>query len=158
MASIFINSGVEYLNIDATVGIDGVNNHDDVCLVKALLYEVLKYHYGSPIYAVKFPPLLNGTFDSQTKDALAEYKQISNEKAAVASGNPSHYSNLVNNKVYYKKHIDPIRGSVFAFGSRVLWTMARLNEQVQMNSINGSFDTVKGFMFRKYPMLKPIFK
>lgn len=158
MASLFTYSGKEYLNIDATVGTDGVNNPDDVCLVAAILHEVLKYNYGSPTFAVKPSPSLTGTFNSEIKDALAEYKKLSGERAANAKSNSNSYQIVRNNKVYFKNHINPIRGSIYAFGKNVLWTMARLNEELVLNSINGSFDTVEGLMFHKYPILKKIIK
>lgn len=154
MASIFTYSGVEYLNIDATVGTNGVNHPDDVCLVEALLHEVLKYNYGSASYAIKAYPSLTGVFNSEIKDGMAEYKRLSGERAKIANLNHNSFSILRNNKVYFKQHIDPIQRSIFAFGKNVLWTMARLNEELVLNTIDGSFDTVKGFMFYKYPILK----
>lgn len=150
MPNIFKYKEIEYLNIDATVGLDGVNNRDDVYLVQAFLYEVLTDKSFN--FAVKRPPLPTGTFDAETKIALAEYKRICNQIAASTSRSDG------NNKVYYINHIDPIQDSIFAFGTKVLWALARLNGEILDVMRNDSSHSVKEYMFKKYPDLIFMFR
>jgi hypothetical protein len=144
MANIFKFQGFDYLNISGTVGTDGGNNSDDVYLVQAFLYEVLTYR--AKYFFNKVPPLPTGTYDPNTTLALADYKKICN---LIAAREPRY-----NHKVYYNKHIDPIEGSIFAFGTNKLWAMARLNGEVLDKMVMSNIDaTVPQYMYDKYPNL-----
>ena len=160
MASLFNYGKVEYLNIDATVGSDGVNNHDDVYVVQALLSEVLTYRsntqyseigqsFTSKVLSSRLNP--TGTFDANTAVALADYKRICNEMA-------EKYPAL-RDKAYYDKHIDPIRGSIFAFGTNKRWAIARLNDEIREFTKKGGYQlTGTEYMFNNYPDLVFMFR
>jgi hypothetical protein len=149
MPNLFNYKGFDYLNITATVGADGVNDIDDVYLVQAFLYEVLTYRATN--YSVRMPPLPTGTYDCRTTDALADYKKICNQ---IAVREPRY-----NHKVYYDKHINPIQGSIFAFGTNKLWAMARLNGEIYEVMTNSNIGgTNLKYMYAKYPKLPFMFR
>lgn len=159
MASIFEWNNLKYLNIDATVGVEGVNNRDDVYFVQALLSEVLSYKsntqystgvsFTSTIASSRIIP--TGTFDTNTKLALADYKRICNE---MAKKDPA-----LRDKAYYDKHIDPIRGSIFAFGTKKRWAIARLNDEVREFTEKGGYQlTGIEYMFDCYPDMVFMFR
>ena len=145
MASLFSFQGFQYLNIDATVGIDGVNNSDDVYLVQALLFEVLTNRFADR--GVKPPPMPTGTFNLETRVALANYKRIRNEMAKkYPVGNP---------KVYYETHIDPIKGSIFAYGTNNPWAMVKLQGDIlDWLVMSGSNELILDYVFKKYPQIE----
>lgn len=147
MASFFNYQGFKYLNIDGTVGIDGDNKPDDVFLVQALLFEVLTNRFADR--GVKSPPPPTGVFNLETRVALANYKSIKNTMASkYPVGNP---------KVYYETHIDPIKGSIFAFGTNNPWSMVKLQgDIIDMLVMKGINDSVNDYMFKKYPRLASI--
>lgn len=149
MASIFEYMKFRYLNIDAKVGIDGVNIPNDVYLVQALLFEVLTNRFSESRVN---PPFPTGTFNSATSEAMAEYKRLKNEIAKkYPVGNP---------KVYFENHIDPIQGSIFAFGTNVPWAMVKLQSDILdmlvIKNLIDSYNSPIEYLFEKHPRLKTI--
>jgi hypothetical protein len=150
MANIFMYQNLRYLNIDGTVGIDGVNSHDDVYLIQALLYEVLTKRFTGR--GAKTPRIPTGVFSQETMQSLNDYKKIKNDThKKYALGNP---------KIYYEKHIDPIKGSIFAFKSNQPWALVQLQgdllDHLIMSGVDSSVESYLNdkysqtlFMFRK---------
>jgi hypothetical protein len=154
MASKFEYRGLFWLNIDATVGSTGVNQHDDVYLIQVFLRELLTIRYKGTIDYhgdIKPPPFPTGVFTVDTQEALGIYKQIKNN---ASKRNPA--GNL---KVYYDKNIDPIVGNIFAFGTQHPWAIVQMQGEITdmllMNNIDGSLES---YLYGKYPELMFMFR
>ncbi len=115
MASIFNDPEYgSFMNIDATVGRTGVNNRYDVMLVQTLMLQY--FLLNGP---VKFSFNTNGIFDKGTWQGLEKYKEIKN-------GKDRRFAEASRQNVYFHDHINPIRGSIFAFGTKKYWTIIQL--------------------------------
>ena len=145
MASIFMFGGFRYLNIDAKVGSTGVNLSDDVYLVQVLLRELLVNSFKQVV--TKPPPLPTGAFNKETDEALGTYKKIKNE---ISRKYP-----LGNHKIYYEKNLDPIAGSIFAFGTKHPWAIVQMQGDLldMMLLKELSRGTVEEYLYEKYPPL-----
>jgi hypothetical protein len=149
MANIFMYHNLRYLNIDATVGTDGVNMRDDVYLVQALLFEVLTKRFAGR--GAKMPRIPTGTFSQETMESLIDYKKIKNDtNKRYALGNP---------KIYYEKHIDSIKGSIFAFKSNQPWALVQLQGDLRDQlAMTGVDSTVESYLYDKYPEMLFMFR
>jgi hypothetical protein len=148
MASIFLHNGViRFLNIDGTVGTDGVNHPDDVYLVQVLFYEVLTNCF--PNGGAKPPRIPTGIFTKDTFESMKTYKTLKNKEHAIIQ---------FTDKVCYEKHIDPIKGSVFAFGTIHVWAMVQLNMDLATWLIHTTgFDHTEKYLCKKYPRLVAVY-
>lgn len=155
MANIFMFQGFRYLNIDATVGQNGVNSFDDVYLIQALLFEVLTKRFNHPMFGIqgKKIPLPNGN-PAGVAESLMLYKQIKNKISAKYP--------IGNRKVYYDKTIDPIQGSIFAYGTNHPWALVQLQgdlmDMLLITNLLDKYDTVEAYLYDKYPSLLFMFR
>ncbi len=126
------------LNISQTVGRDGINLHDDVYLVQSLLREVLEY-FSHATFA--YP---TGLFTESTNQQLEAFKL---------------YLKKRHDKCFFEGHIDPVKDSIFAFGSRHTWAIVKLNSYlIDKLAINGIETDRVEYMIGKYPKLADMLK
>jgi hypothetical protein len=149
MANIFMYQNIRYLNIDGTVGINGVNMRDDVSLIQALLYEVLTKRFIGR--GAKTPGIPTGVFSQETMQSLNDYKKIKNDAHKKYA--------LGNEKIYYEKHIDPIKGSIFAFKTNQPWALVQLQGDLLDHLIMSGVDSlVESYLYDKYPEMLFMFR
>jgi hypothetical protein len=122
MASIFMWQTIPFLNIDATVGLGGVNNHEDVFLVQAILREVVGIYME---LGESSTPIPTGTWSKDDAGTLTIYvDQINN--------NPR-FGQQKSFKAYFGETLDPIQGSIYAYGTNHRWGIANMQELLSIS-------------------------
>lgn len=106
------DASLEFLNVGATVGKNGVNDAGDVLLIQAMFCEVLPYIYGIPSNEVPYP---NGTYDKNTEYLILKYQEQSSLSRRV--------------KVWRDGFINRAIGSHVP-GKKRIWTITYLNEDL----------------------------
>jgi hypothetical protein len=158
MANLFKFNQTNYFNISETVGIDGVNLPDDVYLVQALLRELYLNSMRSSPLAIA--PIPTGVFNNATAQAIEMYKQVTNKMSKKYPLHKNPFGALEGvSKLYYKKHINPIQGSIFAFGTNHRWAIAQMQEDLFTGlALNNNFDGVASYLYDKYPKMLFMFR
>lgn len=77
MAELLLLANFEYLNVSNSVGRGGVNQHDDVLVVQALLKLIPKKYLGE--IGAEYRPFPTGTLDKETLYFIKKF-QSSAEK------------------------------------------------------------------------------
>jgi len=123
---------IEFVNIGASVGLNGVNRKDDVTVVQALLKCALDSH---PHFKdVKFPEP-NGSLTRDLIKIIKKYQRFNNRKNPI--------------KIPVDGRIDPLRNGLYVPGRRRFWTIFELNSRaLETSLLNVSGDPIKAICRR----------
>ncbi len=125
-----------FLNVNATVGKNSVNDLGDVMLVQAMLYEVMPYIYGVPSEALPYP---TGTYESRTAYSILKYQELSSLMRGVKVWKDGYINRAVGDHVPGKKRI---------------WTITYMNEDLyNYHAWNGYEGTYTKWLMNQYPEL-----
>ena len=123
---------IEFINIRASVGLNGVNRKEDVTVVQALFKCALDSH---PHFKdVKFPEP-NGSMTREMIEIIKKYQRFNNRKDPI--------------KIPVDGRIDPLQNGLYVPGKRRFWTILALNSRaLETSLLNGSGDPIKAISRR----------
>lgn len=128
----------EIINVSASVGANGVNNHEDVIVVQALLKYALE---RNPDFRNSDFPEPSGAFIKTTAQLIKKYQRHQSRNGQ---------------KVPIDGRIDPVRGGIFAYGSNKWWTIYALNvEAFEPALLYGDKSPIEGIC-KRWAFIKPI--
>ena len=121
------DEAIQFINIGASVGLNGVNQKDDVMVVQALLKCALESH---PHFKnVNFPEP-NGLMTRDLIEIIKKYQRFNNRKDPI--------------KMPVDGRIDPMRNGVYVPGKRKFWTIFALNTRaLETSLLSGTGDPIK---------------
>jgi hypothetical protein len=121
----------DIINVSAAVGANGVNYKDDVIVVQALLKYSLERH---PKFKDVELPEPTGAFIGATARLIKKYQR---------------YQTRDGQDVAIDGRIDPIKGGVFAYGTKKWWTLYALNvEAIRPTILEGHTSPIKAICDR----------
>lgn len=108
----------DIINVSASVGVNGVNRSEDIIIVQALLKYGLE---GRTEFRDAEFPEPSGAFVKTTAKLIKKYQRFNNRSEGV--------------RVSIDGRIDPLTGSVFAYGKKKHWTIYSLNVHAEEMSL-----------------------
>ena len=123
---------IEFINLGASVGLNGVNRKEDVMVVQALLKCALESH---PHFKdVKFPEP-NGSLTRDLIEIIKKYQRFNNRNDPI--------------KIPVDGRIDPLQNGLYVPGKRRFWTILALNARaLETSLLSGGGDPIKAICRR----------
>ena len=122
----------EIINVSASVGVNGVNNSEDVIVVQALLKYALEQRID--FRGAEFPEP-SGAFIKTTSQLIKKYQRYNNREGNI--------------RVSIDGRIDPVKGNAFANGTKKHWTIYSLNaDAMEVALLSGHKSPIEGICKR----------
>ena len=128
----------EIINVSATVGANGVNNQEDIIVVQALLKFALEPR--PEFREVNFPEPC-GAFLKTTTQIIKKYQRHQSREGT---------------RVPIDGRIDPLKGGIYAFGSKKMWTIYTLNIDALETALIGGYGDPIGAICKRWPFIRGI--